>query len=98
MQNDPAELCDQIHLSPSKVQTEFISKSEIANINNPNPTPHNFHPTYSMAGDDIAEHCSTLNTANQATTSQLSLHKANESTREQLTYAAVDKTKKKFKR
>ena len=98
MQNDPAELYDQVHLSPSTGQMEFISKSKTVNVNNPNRTPHNFHPTYSMAGYDIiAEHSSTLNAVNQAT-SQLSLHEANESTSEQPTYAAVDKTKKKFKR
>ena len=99
MQNDPAELYDQIHLSSFTVQTEFLSKSEIANLNNPNLTPHNFHPTYSMADYDIiAEHSSTLNAVNQATPPQLSLHKAHESTSEQPTYAAVDKTKKKFKK
>ena len=98
IQHDSLELYDQIHLSPSTGQTEFILKSEIANINNPNLTPHNFHPTHSTAGNDIAEYSSTLNTVNEATTSQLSSHEAHESTSEQPTYAAVDKSKNKFKK
>ena len=94
-QNDPADsLYDQVDLRSSTGQTEFIPKSEIANINNPNLTPYNFHPTYSIVYDN-AEHSSTLDIVNQATTSQLSLHK---STSNQPIYAAVDKTKKKFKR
>ena len=95
IQQDSAQLYDQIHLSPSTGQTEFIPKSESANISNPSTTPQNSHPTNSTAGDDRAEHSSALNTANQATTSQLSSQKAYESTSEQPTYAAVDKSKKK---
>ena len=37
------ELYDQIHLSPSTGQTEFISKPQSENINNP---PYNCHPTH----------------------------------------------------
>ena len=37
------ELYDQIHLSPSTGQTEFISKPQSENINNP---PYNSHPTH----------------------------------------------------
>ena len=93
-QQDSTQLYDQIHLSPSTGQTEFIPKSETANINNPNTTPQNSHPTHSTADDDRAKHSSALNAANQAITSQLS-QKAHESTHEQPTHAAVDKSKKK---
>ena len=50
----------------------------------------NSHPTYSTAGDDRAEHSSALNAANQVTISQ----NTHEITFEQLTYAAIDKSKK----
>ena len=35
MQQNSAQPYDQIHLSPSTGQTEFISKSQSKNINNP---------------------------------------------------------------
>ena len=91
LQNDSTELYDQIHLSPSTGQTEFISKSETANINKFGLKPWNSHPTYSTAGDDRAEHSSVLNAASQTTTSQ----KTYEITCEQPTYATIDKSKKK---
>ena len=90
VQQDSAQLYDQIHLSPSTGQTEFIPKSESANINNPSTTPQNSHPTYLIANDDRVERCSALNAANQVTTSQ----KTQEITCEQLIYAAIDKSKK----
>ena len=92
IQNDSAGLYDQIHLSPSTGQTEFISKSESANINNSSTPLQNTHPTHLTVGDDRAKQSPALNAANQATTSQQSSH---ESTCEQPTYAAVDKSKKK---
>ena len=95
LRQDSAQLYDQIHLSPSTGQAEYVPKSETANINNQNQTSQNSHPTYSAAGEDIAEHSSALNTANQVTKSQLSLQNAHESTSEQPTYAAVDTSKKK---
>ena len=95
LQQDSAQLYDQIHLSPSTGQTEYIPKSETANANNSSKTSQNYDPTYSTAGEDIAEHSSALNTGNQATTSQLSRQNAHESTSEQPTYAAVDTSKKK---
>ena len=96
LQQDSAQLYDQIHLSPSTGQTEYIPKSETANANNTSETSQNYDPTYSTASEDIAEHSSIPNTGNQATTSQLpSLQKACESTSEQPTYAAVDTSKKK---
>ena len=91
LQNDSAELYDQLHLSPSTGQTEFISKSETANINKSSLVPWNSHPTHSTAGDDRAEHSLAPNAANQATISQ----KTHEITCKQPTYAAIDKSKKK---
>ena len=95
VQQDSIGLYDQIHLSPSTGQTEFISKPESTNINKPSTTPQNSHPIYSITGDDRAEHSSSLNAANQATTSQLLSQKTHENTFEQPTYAAVDKSKKR---
>ena len=43
IQNDSAQLYDQIHLSPSTGQTEFIPKPQSENVNNP---LHNSHPTH----------------------------------------------------
>ena len=93
IQHDSAELYDQIHLSPSTGQTEFIPKHESENINYPNAIPPTYNSTNST-GDDIV-YSSALNVACQATTSQLSTQKAHESTCEQPTYAAVDKNKRK---
>ena len=95
IQNDSVQFYDKVHLSPSIGQTEFIPKNESANINNPSTTPQNSHPTHLAAGDDRAEHSLALNITYQATTPQLSSQKAHESTHEQPTYAAVDKSKKK---
>ena len=92
IQQDSAGLYDQIHLSPSTGQTEFIHKPESANINNPSITLQNSHPTYSIADDNRAENSMALNAANAATTSS---HKMHENTCEQPTYAAVDKSRKK---
>ena len=94
-QENSSELYDQIHLSPSTGQTEYIPKSENADINNPCTTPQHSHPIYSTAGEDIAEHSSNLNATSQRTTPQLSLQTAHKSTIEQPTYAAIDKSKKK---
>ena len=88
LQNDSAELYDQIHLSPSTGQTEFISKSETANINKSSLKPWNSHPTCSTASDDRGEYSLAPNAANQVITSH-------DITCEQPTYAAIDKSKKK---
>jgi hypothetical protein len=100
LQQDSAELYDQIHLSPSTGQSEYVPKNETANNrNNPSQTSQNFHPMYSTAGGDIAEHSSTLDAGNKVIISQLSSQKSCESAAEQPTYAAIDKSKKrKFKR
>ena len=95
IQHNSAQLYDQIHLSPSTGQTEFIPKSESANTNNPSQTSQNSNPTYSTADDNRAEHSSAFSAAIRATTSQLPSQKKHESTSEQPTYAAVDKSKKK---
>jgi hypothetical protein len=91
LQQDSAELYDQIHLSPSTGQTEYIS-NETANESQ---ISQNSYPTYSTAGEaDIA---SALSAA-KATASQLPSQRAHESTSEQPTYAAVDTSKKKLKK
>ena len=43
-QQDSAELYDQIHLSPSTGQTEFIPKPQSENTNNPHYNSHPTHP------------------------------------------------------
>ena len=47
VQQEFAQLYDQVHLSPSTGQTEFIPKSESerTNINSPSTTLQNSHPT-----------------------------------------------------
>ena len=91
---DSTELYDQVHLSPFTGQTEFIPKCESTNINNPSTTLQNSHPTLSTAGDDRGEHFLALNTAHLATTPQPPSQNTYESTCEQPTYTAVDKSKK----
>ena len=94
LQQDSYQLYDQIHLSPSTGQAEYVPKSETANTNNPSWTSQNSHPTYSTAVGDITEYSSTLNVGNKAT---ISLQNVHESTSEQPTYAAVDTSKKELK-
>ena len=96
IEHESAELYDQIHLSPSTGQTEFIPKYESENINYPNAIPPTYNSTNST-GDDIL-YSSALNVACQATTSQPSTQKAHESTCEQPTYAAIDNKKRKLKK
>ena len=101
LQHNSAELYDQIHLSPFTGQTEYIPKDENANTNNQSATrQQNSQPTHLTAGEGIAEHSSTLSAINQATTSQKLPQNAYESTwsSEQPTYAAIDTSKKKFKK
>ena len=96
VQQDSAQLYDQVHLSPTG-QTELICKSESTDINSLNPTSQNSHPPHTTAGDgdDREEHSLALSAAYQVKTSQLSSQKTYESTSEQSTHAAVDKSKKK---
>ena len=84
--NDSAELYNQIQLSPSTGQTEFIQTcAESENINNPTINHHTHTNT---------EHSVSPSAAPPAD-SQLVPQNANENTSEQPTYAAVDKNKKK---
>ena len=89
IQQDSAQLNNQVHLSPSTGQTEFIPKPESVNINSLNPTSQNSHPTRSTAGD---EHSLALNAAYQEI---LSSQTTCESTSEQPTYAVVDEGKER---
>ena len=52
---DSPGLCDQIHLSPSTGQTEFIPKPQSENINNPLCTSHPTHE-YSVINSDAASY------------------------------------------
>ena len=54
LQQDMPELYAQIHSGPSTGQTEYIPKSETANIYNVyiNQTLQNSHPTHSTAGEE----------------------------------------------
>ena len=54
LQQDSAQLYDQIHLGPSTGQAEYIPKSETAYINNPSQTPQNSYPTHSTASGEEA--------------------------------------------
>ena len=86
IQNDSADLYNQIQLSPSTGQTEFIQTcAENENINN---------PTYNHRTHSNTEHSVSPSVAPQAD-SQLAPQNIDESTSEQPTYAAVDKSKKK---
>ena len=81
----PAELYDQIQLSPSTGQTEFV---EIDNINNSSPPPSlNIHPSVDTGQPKYPS------SATQQI--NLSLHDEEESSSEQPTYAVVDKKKKR---
>ena len=60
VQQDSAQLYDQIHLSPSTGQTEFIHKFESANINNPSTTPQNSNPTHSTANASMQKKKGTV--------------------------------------
>ena len=89
----PAELYDQIKLSPSTGQTEFISKPESESINNnPPPSSYDIHPSVYTDEPNSAIPQTTVTVA-----SNLSLHNAEERTSEQPTYAVVDKKKKREK-
>ena len=54
IQHDSAELYDQIHLSPSTGQTEFIPKHESENINYPTCNPTNLHYHKFNTDDDTS--------------------------------------------
>ena len=84
----PAELYDQIQLSPSTGQAEFVSTNEIENINNSSPPPsHDIHPIV----DTEQPKCPS------SATQQINLSQYDEekSSSEQPNYAVVNKKKKR---
>jgi hypothetical protein len=81
LQQDSANLYDQIQLGPSTGQTKYI-----LTMNKPSQTSQNSHPIYSTIDEDIAEHSSI---------SHLSSQKTRESTSEQPTYATINENNKK---
>ena len=84
------DLYDQLHLSPSTGQAEFISKTETYNKNNSSPH-HDQCSINPIAGVDTDQSKSATNP-----TKGMSADK-DKSTHEQPTYAVVDKKKKHIK-
>ena len=82
------DLYDQIQLSPSTGQAEFISRNETANTNNPPPhqTEYGIHPSVDKDKPKSAKL--------KITASTISTQDEDKSTSEQPTYAVVNKTKK----
>ena len=82
------DLYDQIQLSPSTGQAEFISRNETANTNNPHPhqTEYGIHPSVDKDKPKSAKLKITVST--------ISTHDEDKSTSEQPTYAVVNKKKK----
>ena len=82
------DLYDQIQLSPSTGQAEFISRNETANTNNPPPhqTEYGIHPSVDKDKPKSAKL--------KITASTISTQEEDKSTSEQPTYAVVNKKKK----
>ena len=82
------DLYDQIQLSPSTGQAEFISRNETANTNNPPPhqTEYGIHPSVDKDKPKSAKL--------KITASTISTQDEDKSTSEQQTYAVVNKKKK----
>ena len=82
------DLYDQIQLSPSTGQAEFISRNETANTNNPPPhqTEYGIHPSVDKDKPKSAKL--------KITASTISTQDEDKSTSEQPTYAVVNKKKK----
>ena len=82
------DLYDQIQLSPSTGQAEFISRNETANTNNspPHQTEYGIHPSVDKDKPKSAKL--------KITASTTSTQDEDESTSEQPTYAVVNKKKK----
>ena len=89
--HNPNDLYDHIQLSPSTGQTEFISKTETDNTNNPSPhhSQHSINPNIDMQQPKSATVQIT------AASSKNILSHDIESTFEQPYYAAINKRKKK---
>ena len=75
IQHDSTELYDQIHLSPSTGQTEFVPKPQIESVNNP---LHNSHPTHLNAENYV-----TSSTESQ-TNSPLAIYAAIDKSKKQV--------------
>ena len=82
--NAPTDLYDQIQLSPSTGQAEFVSKAEIENINSPPPQVYDTHPTVDTDQPKSATETPKLRELN------LSPHDADNSTPEQPTDAVIN--------
>ena len=82
------DLYDQIQLSPSTGQAEFISRNETANTNNSSPhqTEYGIHPSVDKDKPKSAKL--------KITASTISTQDEDKSTSEQPTYAVVNKKKK----
>ena len=87
----PNDLYAKIELSPSTGQTEFISKTETDNTNNPSPhhSQHSVNPSV-----DVQQPKSATMQITAASSQDIQSHQS-ESNLEQLTYSVVDKKKKK---
>ena len=86
------DLYDQIQLSPSTGQAEFISRNETANTNNspPHQTEYGIHPSVDKDKPKSAKL--------KITASTISTQDEDNSTSEQPTYAVVNKKKQKTKK
>ena len=73
IQQNSNELYDQIHLSPSTGQTEFIPKPQIENINNP---PYNSHPTHPDTENSVTNE-SAASRANSSMDTYAAIDKSN---------------------
>ena len=84
------DIYDQIQLSPSTGQAEFISRNETANTNNPPPhqTEYGIHPSVDKDKPKLAKL--------KITASTISSQDEDKSTSEQPTYAVVNKKKKQM--
>ena len=84
------DLYDQIQLSPSTGQAEFISRNETANTNNPPPhqTEYGIHPSVDKDKPKSAKL--------KITASTISTQDEDKSTSEQPTYAVVNKKRKQM--
>ena len=88
----PHDLYDRIELSPSTGQTEFISKTETNNTNN--PSPH--HCQHNIIINVETEQPKLTALQISTTSSKIIPSYENESNTDQLTYAVVNKKKKKM--
>jgi hypothetical protein len=79
IQQNSNELYDQIHLSPSTGQTEFIPQPQTENTNNPR---YNSHPVHPDTENSVTNVCGAASAGSQINSPAA-------------TYAAIDKSNKK---